>query len=361
MSTVVVNVKTLTGKTHRCTVFLDEPTAILKLDLQQKEGIPAAQQRLVFAGKILEDERKASEYNLANDYTLHLVLRLRSKEQDQQQWNQWSTRFAELQQLTAKLTPVFPLSIFPIPRDRKLNFKTNQAKRVGKRTTKRRPANSRTASYNIYIYKILKQVHPDSNISNQAVRIMDDFVKDILSRIVREAEQLCEMLQKRVLTSREIQTGVRLQLPGELAKHAVSEGTKAVTKFTASKDDRSSRSARSSQSSRAGVVFPVSRVKSHMKEIFHLNLNISLFAPVYLAAVLEYLCAEVLELSGRAARDNKKIRVIPRHLMLAIRNDEELHKLTSKCIISGGGVIPNIFSPLFPKRKEERKEGGLTF
>jgi histone H2B len=87
-------------------------------------------------------------------------------------------------------------------------------------------------SYASYVYKVLKQVHPETGISKKAMGVMNSFIADIFERLSAEAAKLARYNSKSTLSSREVQTAVRLVLPGELAKHAVSEGTKAVTKFT---------------------------------------------------------------------------------------------------------------------------------
>ncbi|KAJ8325592.1 histone H2B [Batrachochytrium dendrobatidis] len=94
---------------------------------------------------------------------------------------------------------------------------------------------TRKETYSTYIYKVLKQVHPDTGISNKAMSIMNSFVNDIFERIAGEASKLASYNKRSTISSREVQTSVRLILPGELAKHAVSEGTKAVTKYQSSK------------------------------------------------------------------------------------------------------------------------------
>uniref|UniRef100_A0A3B3QCW6 Histone H2A n=1 Tax=Paramormyrops kingsleyae TaxID=1676925 RepID=A0A3B3QCW6_9TELE len=92
------------------------------------------------------------------------------------------------------------------------------------------------------------------------------------------------------------------------------------------------------RSSRAGLQFPVGRVHRLLRKGNYAE-RVGAGAPVYLAAVLEYLTAEILELAGNAARDNKKTRIIPRHLQLAVRNDEELNKLLGGVTIAQGGVL----------------------
>ncbi len=103
------------------------------------------------------------------------------------------------------------------------------------------------------------------------------------------------------------------------------------------------------RSARAGLQFPVGRIHRFMRKGNYAE-RIGAGAPVYVAAVLEYLTAEILELAGNAAKDNKKSRIIPRHLQLAIRNDEELNKLLQGVTIAQGGVLPNIQAVLLPKK-----------
>lgn len=108
------------------------------------------------------------------------------------------------------------------------------------------------------------------------------------------------------------------------------------------------------KSTKAGLQFPVGRVARYLKAGKYAT-RIGAGAPVYLAAVLEYLAAEVLELAGNAARDNKKTRIVPRHIQLAVRNDEELSKLLGSVTIASGGVLPNIHSVLLPKSKSKKE------
>ncbi|XP_074645584.1 histone H2A-like [Tubulanus polymorphus] len=108
------------------------------------------------------------------------------------------------------------------------------------------------------------------------------------------------------------------------------------------------------RSKRAGLTFPVGRVHRHLRKGRYAD-RVGIGAPVYLAAVLEYLVAEVLELSGNAARDNKKKTIIPRHIQLAIRNDEELNTLLAGVTVAQGGVLPNILTQLLPRKSAKKR------
>jgi histone H2A len=130
---------------------------------------------------------------------------------------------------------------------------------------------------------------------------------------------------------------------------------------TKSNSKSQSKKSRTTRSTKAGLHFPVGRINRFLKKGRYAK-RIAAGAPVYMAAVLEYLTAEILELAGNAARDLKKTRIIPRHLQLAIRNDEELNKLLEGVTIAQGGVLPHIHAVLLAKKKpsdvDEAKPSG---
>ena len=131
--------------------------------------------------------------------------------------------------------------------------------------------------------------------------------------------------------------------------------SKLIAKMSGRGKGKAKGSKSKSRSSRAGLQFPVGRLHRHLRKGNYAQ-RVGAGAPVYMAAVLEYLSAEILELAGNAARDNKKTRIIPRHLQLAVRNDEELNRLLGGVTIAQGGVLPNIQSVLLPKKAEKKSK-----
>ena len=114
-----------------------------------------------------------------------------------------------------------------------------------------------------------------------------------------------------------------------------------------------------SRSAKAGLQFPVGRMARYLRQGGFAK-RVGAGAPVYMAAVLEYLTAELLELAGNAAKDNKRSRIVPRHIQLAVRNDEELNKFLGGVTVAQGGVLPNIHAVLLPKKKKGKSSKSLA-
>lgn len=128
--------------------------------------------------------------------------------------------------------PPVPKSSLTAPNERTVKKAARSGKAYDSSVEKRKRKRKRKETFGSYIYKVLKQVHPHTSISTRAMLIMNSFMIDVLERLATEASRVVLLNKRSTITSREIQTAVRLLLPGELAKHAVSEGTKAVTKYT---------------------------------------------------------------------------------------------------------------------------------
>lgn len=218
-----------------------------------------------------------------------------------------------------------------------------------------------STNFNPYIYRALKQIHSDIGLSGTALSSINNMVKIIIEKIMSGVNKLILRTGKKTISSRDIQYATSLILSGELAKHAVSEGTKAVVKYTYSKEARKERKNKESieklspisRSSMAGLQFPITRVQNIMVELSTSSRK-SETSAVYLTSVCEYLITEVLEIAGNATRDSKRVRITPRHVMLAVRNDEDLDKLFKDTIFAGG-VIPHIDSSILPVKKGSSK------
>ena len=104
-------------------------------------------------------------------------------------------------------------------------------KKLGAKRLKRP---KRHETFSVYIYKVLKQVHQDTGISKKSMSIMNSFINDLFEKIALEASKLVRYNKKHTLSAQDIQSSVKLILPGELAKHAIIEGAKAINKISSS-------------------------------------------------------------------------------------------------------------------------------
>ncbi|RMX46137.1 hypothetical protein pdam_00017709 [Pocillopora damicornis] len=200
--------------------------------------------------------------------------------------------------------------------------KAGKAKAIADGKKKRR--GKRRESYAIYIYKVLKQVHPDTGISSKAMGIMNSFVNDIFERIATEASRLAHYNKKSTISSREIQTAIRLLLPGELAKHAVSEGTKAMpAKVAGKKGEKKAGKAKAitdGKKKRRGK-----RRESYAIYIYkvlkqvHPDTGISSKAMGIMNSFVNDIFERIATESSRLAHYNKKSTISSREIQTAIR------------------------------------------
>ena len=197
-------------------------------------------------------------------------------------------------------------------------------------------------TFNTYIKKVQVHVHPNAGMTSAAVTSIDNLCNDIEERLATEAARLAKASDKKTVGTREVEAAVKLVLGcrgrtgTELCKHAVSEGTKAVLQFDDS--NAGSKNKPASTTKRAGLKFPPSRFSNDKSALRQHSLRVSPKAGVYMAGVIEYLVAEILELSGNVASDTKVVRITPHHINMAIHGDDELRQVFGDIALPGGGA-----------------------
>ncbi|XP_053345877.1 histone H2AX-like [Clarias gariepinus] len=232
---------------------------------------------------------------------------------------------------------------FPVGRVHRLLRKGNYAERVG-------------AGAPVYLAAVLEYLTAEIlELAGNAAR--DNKKTRIIPRhlqlAVRNDEELNKLLGGVTIAQGGVLPNIQaVLLPKKTEKPAKTKVKVKLIMSGRGKTGGKARAKAKTRSSRAGLQFPVGRVHRLLRKGNYAE-RVGAGAPVYLAAVLEYLTAEILELAGNAARDNKKTRIIPRHLQLAVRNDEELNKLLGGVTIAQGGVLPNIQAVLLPKKTEK--------
>ena len=224
-------------------------------------------------------------------------------------------------------------------------------------------------NFNIGIKRVLKQVHPENSITKDALDQLNFFLNTcvvdltnlinvLIKKNKRRRSQSVYSKNNHIITEKDLTSAVKILLPSELSKHAIHEGNKAVNKLEAEKKgvyreiDRLGGKKR--KEIKSGLVFPVAKVEKLIRE--NTKQKLSSGVSVFMTAVIEYLCAEILELSGNIARDLRTIRITPRNMFFAIDTDDELSKLLEKLKFKfTGGVMPHIHSSLFYEKSKKNK------
>ncbi len=217
--------------------------------------------------------------------------------------------------------------------------------------------------FELYIVKSLQQVSPENGINTDAKQQLNTALCILCRRISDQALALTEYAHKRTISVKEIQNSLKVLVSGELLKHSMSEGTRAVEKFEEYNQTKITLAAKlpsCSRSNKAEIIFPPSILGKFLRRFGYSKILVTACAPVYLAAVIEYITAEILNISSLRAQESRKNRITVRHMELGVRSDQEFNSLFNKLNIKllGGGIQPGIHKEFLAKKKKNKKKGG---
>ena len=209
----------------------------------------------------------------------------------------------------------------------------------------------KTRFFETYISKVLKGLSTNGITSN-ARQQLNSALCIITRKIASMSIHLTRMAKKKTLSEKEVSNAIHVIFSGKLIENSTKEGAKAIEKFTTNSNDSFT-----SRQNKANIIFPPSIAEKFLRQFGYSRVMITNNAPIFLAATVEYICAEILELSSNTATINKRMRITIRDLVLGVRDDYELDKLFDYLNISfiGGGVVPYIHPILTTSKKVKRK------
>lgn len=204
--------------------------------------------------------------------------------------------------------------------------------------------------FEIFISKVLKQISADTYLTINTKQQLNSFLCILCKYIATCAIDLTIYIKKKTISEKEINGAISMIITGELLDNSISEGNKAVNNYKNSNE-------KGSKKNKSGIIFPPSIVEKFLRNFGYSKILVTESAPIYLAAVLEYLTYEILDLSSNYCKDNKRKRITVRDLEIVVKNDDELNILLKKINVSflGGGVIPFIHPSLLNKKKKTVK------
>jgi histone H2A len=205
--------------------------------------------------------------------------------------------------------------------------------------------------FETYISKVLKQTTENCGITGNAKQQLNSFLCIFCKYISNIINRLTIIGKKKTISEKEIINALHVVLTGELLSNSLNEGEKSIISFKNNVNTKGSRQ------NKSNIIFPPSIVEKFLRNFGTSKLMITSLAPVFLAAVLEYITYEIIDLASITAKDNKRVRITIRDLEVVIRCDVELNKLFNKLNASflGGGVLPFIHSSLLNKKKKKKK------
>ena len=207
--------------------------------------------------------------------------------------------------------------------------------------------------FDSYISKVLKEVSAESGITNNAKQQLNSVLIMFSKTIANNSLELTELSGKKTLSEKEVACAVQILLSGDLKTHAIEQGENAVKKYLDNNEEKGT-----SRQSRAGILFPPSVTEKFLRKFDKSSMMVTNKSPIFMAAVLEYLCMEVLDQAVNQSKTNNRIRLTVKDIELAVRSDPELNLLFNRNQIHfvGGSNVPYIHPVLLHRKTTTKRK-----